>query len=202
MSEQESSHYATALGDQLRNVRAQQGLSLQDVEARSDGVLKASVVGAYERGERSVSVARLRVLADFYRVPITQLLPRNEPSGSSAGRPRRPGLRLDLTRLDTMPPIERQLVQRFLTSIQVRRGDFNGRVITIRHEDLETLGAILDVPADELRRRLMPAAAEGEVNYETESTAMASAMAGAAPPVNVNAPSQSMAGPASWMPQG
>lgn len=197
MAEQESSHYATALGDQLRNVRAQQGLSLQDVEQRSDGVLKASVVGAYERGERSVSVARLRVLADFYRVPITQLLPRTEPAGAAGGRTRRPGLRLDLTRLDTMPPIERQLVQRFLTSIQVRRGDFNGRVITIRHEDLETIGAILDVPADELRRRLMPAAAEAEAGVVEEN-----AMAAGPSSANVNAPSQAMAGPASWMPRG
>ncbi len=195
MSEQDSSRYAQALGEQLRNVRAQQGLSLQDVEQRSDGTLKASVVGAYERGERSVSVARLRVLADFYRVPITQLLPRNEPTTGSSERPRRPGLRLDLTRLESMPAIERQLVERFLTSIQVRRGDYNGKVITIRHEDLETLSAILDLPSDELRRRLMPAAADGEI-------AVAMADTSGAANVNVNAPSDAMAGPASWMPRG
>ncbi len=194
MSEQESSRYAESLGEQLRNVRAQQGLSLQDVEQRSDGTLKASVVGAYERGERSVSVARLRILADFYRVPITQLLPRNEPAagGGQSQRPRRPGLRLDLTRLDSMPALEKQLVERFLTSIQVRRGDYNGKVITIRHEDLETISAILDVPTDELRRRLMPAAADGE-----QAMADTSNVAN----VNVNAPSDAMAGPASWMPR-
>ncbi len=183
MTDNESSPYAVALGDQLRNVRAQQGLSLQDVESRSDGTLKASVVGAYERGERSVSVARLRVLADFYRVPITQLLPRNEPVAASGTQRERPGLRLDLTRLDAMPSIERQLVQRFLTSIQVRRGDFNGKVITIRHEDLETLGAILDVPTDELRDRLVPAGVGAE-----------------SPGVDLQTASE-MAGPASWMPR-
>ncbi len=192
MSEQESSRYAESLGEQLRNVRAQQGLSLQDVEARSDGTLKASVVGAYERGERSVSVARLRILADFYRVPITQLLPRNEPAATQGQRPRRPGLRLDLTRLDSMPVLEKQLVERFLTSIQVRRGDYNGKVITIRHEDLETISAILDVPTDELRRRLMPAAADGEVAMADTSNVGV---------VNVNAPSDAMAGPAAWMPR-
>jgi transcriptional regulator with XRE-family HTH domain len=196
--EHESSRYATALGDQLRNVRAQQGLSLQDVEQRSDGVLKASVVGAYERGERSVSVARLRVLADFYHVPITQLLQRNEQAGGIGGdRPRR-GLRLDLTRLQAMPRLEHQLVQRFLGSIQVRRGDFNGRVITIRHEDLETLGAILDIPMDELRRRLMPAAAEGQHGESSDGNPSADTSS----VVDLDAPSQSMAGPASWMPQG
>jgi len=158
MNEQENSPYAVALGDQLRNVRQQQGLSLQDVEQRSDGRLKASVVGAYERGERSVSVSRLRLLADFYHVPMAQLLPRSS-GGTGVAERERAGLRLDLTRLEIMPPVERQLVQRFLTSIQVRRGDYNGRVMTIRHEDLETLGAILDVSADDLRDRLVGATA-------------------------------------------
>ena len=45
-----------ALGARLRSIRNQQGLSLAQVEARSGGVWKAVVVGAYERGDRAVSL--------------------------------------------------------------------------------------------------------------------------------------------------
>src|SRR3954469_11335074 len=64
------------VGDRLRAIRRQKGLSLHDVEARSDQEFKASVLGAYERGERAISVPRLLRLAELYRVPPDQLLPR------------------------------------------------------------------------------------------------------------------------------
>ena len=63
------------MGDRIRVIRRQKRLSLQDVEARSDAEFKASVLGAYERGERAVSVPRLHRLAEFYNVPVDQLLP-------------------------------------------------------------------------------------------------------------------------------
>src|ERR687888_495408 len=64
------------VGERLRAIRRQKGLSLHDVEARSDQEFKASVLGAYERGERAISVPRLLRLAELYRVPPDQLLPR------------------------------------------------------------------------------------------------------------------------------
>ena len=63
------------VGERLRAIRRQKGLSLHDVEARSDQEFKASVLGAYERGERAISVPRLLRLAELYRVPPDQLLP-------------------------------------------------------------------------------------------------------------------------------
>src|SRR3954449_8346768 len=65
------------VGDRLRAIRRQKGLSLHDVEARSDQEFKASVLGAYERGERAISVPRLLRLAEIYEVPADQLLPRD-----------------------------------------------------------------------------------------------------------------------------
>jgi transcriptional regulator with XRE-family HTH domain len=65
------------IGDRLRAIRRQQGLSLHDVEARSGQEFKASVLGAYERGERALSVTRLLRLAELYDVPPDQLLPRS-----------------------------------------------------------------------------------------------------------------------------
>src|SRR6059058_6354500 len=64
------------VGERLRAIRRQKGLSLHDVEARSGMEFKASVLGAYERGERAISVPRLLRLAEIYQVPGDQLLPR------------------------------------------------------------------------------------------------------------------------------
>ena len=70
--------YNQAVGRRLRAIRKQKGLSLQDVEAVSEQEFKASVLGAYERGERSLSLPRMQRLAGFYGVPIDQLLPPDE----------------------------------------------------------------------------------------------------------------------------
>ena len=43
--------YNEMVGERLRSIRRQRGLSLQDVQKLSDQEFKASVVGAYERGE-------------------------------------------------------------------------------------------------------------------------------------------------------
>ena len=64
------------VGDRLRSIRRQKGLSLHEVEAMSNEEFKASVLGAYERGERVISVPRLMRLANVYGVPPEQLLPK------------------------------------------------------------------------------------------------------------------------------
>ena len=70
--------YAVKVGSRLRAIRKQKRLSLQEVEASSGQEFKASVLGAYERGERAISVPRLQRLARFYNVPVDQLLPRDD----------------------------------------------------------------------------------------------------------------------------
>src|SRR6201988_5241253 len=72
------SGYGRRVGERLRAIRRQKRLSLQDVEASSLQEFKASVLGAYERGERAISVPRLQRLARFYNVPVDQLLPPDE----------------------------------------------------------------------------------------------------------------------------
>src|SRR3954447_12924713 len=74
----ESSPYSRKVGERLRVIRRQKRLSLQEVESASEEEFKASVLGAYERGERAISVPRLERLAKFYAVPVDQLLPRDE----------------------------------------------------------------------------------------------------------------------------
>ena len=52
--------YSRKVGERLRSIRRQKRLSLQEVEAKSRQEFKASVLGAYERGERAISVPRLQ----------------------------------------------------------------------------------------------------------------------------------------------
>lgn len=146
--------YATLLGDRLRRVRQQQGLSLHEVEERSEGELKASVVGAYERGERSVSIPRLQRLASFYRVPVAELLPQR--GGAATGIDLGPELVIDLVALEVQTAVEPAL-RRYAAAIQARRGDYNGQVLTVRAGDLELLAAVMDANPDELRTRLSDA---------------------------------------------
>lgn len=95
-----SSEYAKQLGAKLRAIRTQQGLSLHGVEEKSQGRWKAVVVGSYERGDRAVTVQRLAELADFYGVPVQELLPGTTPGGAAEPPPK---LVLDLERLAHVP---------------------------------------------------------------------------------------------------
>ena len=166
-----ASGYARRVGERLRFVRKQKRLSLQAVEATSNQEFKASVLGAYERGERSISVPRLQRLAEFYNVPVDQLLPRDVngaltamgPSGAVNGEERgdergrddtRGRVTIDLTRLESIGAPERDLLRRYLGMIQVQRQDFNGRVLTIRAEDVRAIGCLFDTTAEGMRNRL------------------------------------------------
>ncbi len=93
--------YAHALGARLRSIRAQQGLSLHGVEEKSEGRWKAVVVGSYERGDRAVTVAKLAELAEFYGVPVAELLPDAAAPPDVARR--RPSWCIDLQRLAELP---------------------------------------------------------------------------------------------------
>lgn len=77
--------YNRRVGETLRATRRRRKMSLQEVEGLSNQEFKASVLGAYERGERAISVPRLWRLAGFYGVETTQLLPIDE-SALAAGR--------------------------------------------------------------------------------------------------------------------
>ena len=152
--EQAAVAYARRLGERLRSIRRQKRLSLQEVEASTDNEFKASVLGAYERGERAISVQRLERLAHFYEVPVDQLLPRADTQ-----EPREPSdsgnkLAIDLVKLAQMSGQPFEMMARFMRMIQVQRQDFNGRVLTIRRDDMRAIACILGVSQESADRRL------------------------------------------------
>lgn len=144
--------YAKALGARLRAIRTQQGLSLHGVEEKSHGRWKAVVVGSYERGDRAVTVQKLAELADFYAVPVSELLPDASPA-AAAEPPQR--LVLDLERLGLVPAEKAGPLARYAAAIQAQRGDYNGRVLSIRQDDLRTLAVIYDEAPSQLAEQLI-----------------------------------------------
>ncbi len=140
--------YQRRLGDRLRAIRQQQGLTLQQVEERSSGEWKAVVVGSYERGDRAVSVAKLAELARFYGVPVGELLPVDERDAAAADIDEK--VTLDLTRFTADSPVAFTPLHRYVQTIQVQRGDFNGRMITLRKDDLRAIAIVMDRDADEM----------------------------------------------------
>ena len=129
--------YNERVGERLRSIRRQRGFSRQDVQRVSEGEFKAAVLGAYERGERSLSVPRLHRLAGYYGVPVVQLLP-PEPAAMVVD-PERETVTIDLARLGDLDGPEGDMIERFLASIQMERQDFNGKVLTVRRDDLRQL---------------------------------------------------------------
>lgn len=167
----EAHAYAEKVGARLRAIRRQKRLSLQEVEASSEQEFKASVLGAYERGERAISVPRLQRLARFYRVPVDQLLPGEDTSTRADvraaegdvlidltdGRARAEAgrtIKLDLAAAERTEGPEGEMLSRYIRMIQVQRGDFNGRVLTVRSDDLRAVACILDIEPDRIVEHL------------------------------------------------
>src|SRR3954452_10335005 len=101
---------ALEIGEALRLARRRKRLSLREVEAGTAHEFKASVLGAYERGERAISVPRLQRLSRFYGVSLTEWfsgeMDRRSPRAidlvTAAGAATAPGgepVKIDLTKL-------------------------------------------------------------------------------------------------------
>jgi transcriptional regulator with XRE-family HTH domain len=146
--------YNEAVGKRLRSIRKQRGLSLQDVQRLSEQEFKAAVLGAYERGERSLSLPRLQRLAEFFGVPVNQLLPQDEPTDQAVVSRASGGVTIDLNAVENLSGQDALVVERFLRGVQMLRQDFNGKVLTIRREDFRLLAMLLDQSETAFSQRL------------------------------------------------
>jgi transcriptional regulator with XRE-family HTH domain len=124
--------FAHQLGERLRQVRQSRHLSLTAVAERSGHEFKPSSLGAYERGERTISVLRLQQLARLYRVPVDQFLPTEDED-----------LVLDLrdgTELEG--GADAGLVSSYVEAIRRQRRQEPGS-LRVRRTDVVTLAAML-----------------------------------------------------------
>jgi len=122
-----------ALGERLRAARRHRGWSLQEVERRSENEFRSSVLGAYERGERAISVQRLHRLAALYSIDVAHLIPAtDQPEGAVS---------IDLDEISQVDDDVSALIDRFLVAIQMRRRG-GGAQMAVRHGDLELLAAL------------------------------------------------------------
>ena len=124
------------LGQRLRQARKSRGWSLLEIEDMTDGDFKASVMGAYERGERSVSARRLCKLADLYEVPAGSLLPAPYDGSDEP-------LVIDLSRAENLSVDQANAMERFLNAIQVMRKDPTGIGMAVRQSDLHILNSFI-----------------------------------------------------------
>lgn len=121
--------FSQSLGQKLRAARRQRGWSLGEVESHTSGEFKASVVGAYERGERAISVHRFVRLAETYNVSAADLLPQEVPDT----------LVIDLDALAAESSDD--LMERYLAAIQLLRKDSGST--EIRRSDQAVLNYLL-----------------------------------------------------------
>ncbi|HZN14503.1 MAG TPA: helix-turn-helix transcriptional regulator [Acidimicrobiales bacterium] len=158
MVEPAAPNYSIKVGERLRAVRKELRLSLQAVESQSNQEFKASVLGAYERGERAISVLRLQRLANFYGVAVDRLLPpAHEVSDEDADASVTIDLRTVAGEAGELRPLAgaagSDLITRFIALVRTRRRDSDAP-LALRSEDVSTLAGLLGISADEVRRRV------------------------------------------------
>ena len=129
----------SAIGESLRNVRRQRGLTLRDVERESQGLWKAVVVGSYERGDRALTLKRASGLAAFYHVPLDQLLGLHQ-----APREKNERLIFNLRAIRRIGSELPESLLRYFQEICRLRSDWNGEVLSLRQGDLIAISVILD----------------------------------------------------------
>jgi len=123
--------------DRLRIIRKSKGWSLQDVERNSNGKWKAVVIGSYERSDRSISLRKAISLMEFYQVPISELFPEISPEAETRS------ISINLAKLADDQSINSESLRKFTKSIGDRRKDWNGKLLTIRANDLQFLSLLL-----------------------------------------------------------
>jgi len=143
--------FTAEVGRALRRARQARGLTLRGVGRLSHGRFKPTSVAGYERGERKISLERLRDLADFYRIPSDRLLGRVLDRLDPEGRRE---IVVDLRRLAEEEAEEARLISDYVRDVQAARGDYRAELITLRSGDVEILARASGREPTELLGRL------------------------------------------------
>lgn len=138
---------ALRIGQELKKIRKQRGLSLAEVETLSGGRWKAVVIGSYERADRAITVGRLSALMALYHAPIGALFPMNQQHArdreqnaefQSDGKEDLSVFTFDLNRRAEIKSLS-QTLENFISHAINTRGDWNGHVLTLRKSDVRTI---------------------------------------------------------------
>ncbi|SDU63337.1 transcriptional regulator [Jiangella alkaliphila] len=145
--------FSKRIGARLRALRERRRLTLQEVERRTGGSIRYTVLGSYERGERTPGIRRILELAELYEEPIEELL------RGLHGQPRQRTLDtgravLHLERLRSAPR-EAEALTRFVDGLQRIRGDYGTVILTIRSADIVTMSAVYGTDPQDLRQRIV-----------------------------------------------
>jgi transcriptional regulator with XRE-family HTH domain len=144
--------YSRKVGARLRSIRKQKGLTLQQVEVLSNKRLKGSLLAAYERGDRNISVTRLQQISHLYATPIQELLPEDLGLPDEGQEPLR--VSIDLEQLASLPERQAGPLAKHVHIVQEQRQAPVERVLTIRTADLENLAAAYHTTPEVLKRTL------------------------------------------------
>ena len=136
------------LAQRIRQIREAQGLTLQQVSARSKGRISAIALGSYERGDRSISAKKILEIAEIYAIPAGEFFTPTQ-QGLEAGR-----VVIDLRKLTiSEDPIGKQFLI-ILKRIVEQRRDWNGEVISLRAGDISNLQTFAHFSSSELSQAL------------------------------------------------
>lgn len=107
------------------------------------------MIGSYERCDRALSLNKAVKLAQFYEVPLEELLGIASKSHEATAR-----FTFDMRRISSLASEELTSFQRFLNSLAATRRDWNGEVLTIRTADAPAVAALLGLKEDQLIEKL------------------------------------------------
>jgi transcriptional regulator with XRE-family HTH domain len=151
-AENRQHRYAELVGDKLRKLRQERGLSLQEVCDRSGGFV-VSTLSAYERGKRSLSLERLLELSDIYGISPPALLD-VEGNGDMLGSlGRNVPLRINLGNLSRLSSGERRPLENYVEFLKNLRNDPAREILTMRKDDLDYLATLYGVRPQTLKER-------------------------------------------------
>ena len=141
MSETPAPH----VGARLRDVRRALGMTLRDVEERSDGRFTVGSLGAYERGTRMISAERLVALCAVYDVDPDLLFDDEDEVASDLT------VIIDLDRVEVSDETD---LARLCDSVRRMRRQDDGQYLALRDSDLERLASLRGVEFETLAWQL------------------------------------------------
>jgi transcriptional regulator with XRE-family HTH domain len=133
------------LHTRMRLIRESRHLTLRQAAKLSKGEISAIALGSYERGDRSVSAHKLIAIANLYEVPISELF---EDPRSFLPDER---ISIDLRKiLLTSNPVAQKMTE-VLRNIARMRGDWNGEVISLRAQDMNSFQVFTGLTTEEIK---------------------------------------------------